>query len=397
MASLRSRDLKFGDLPENALTSALSYLDRHGLSAPSASCRYLRLCAEEDDIWREFYLAKWKRYRRGREWCDSAAVRAAAASSAGSARSGLWKRIFIADRHQARFPVLPIFAMHARLAIGRSFGMHFFEPRYRWLVRRAVDASADHPQFCYCTTTPRDGGLGYVCGLLQPSILPDGRANVGVLPQARYRLLRVWTEPVPGAEEAPPLTCAEAEELPMRRQLPIAPNSGVAPSSASSAANEGHRERSDAPDEYDEIGDDDEDDDDDDDEDDDTAGDMRTRRDMLHRIFQLLEMARAGGAEDGEEGGEGRFEELLMLLNAGGFGLVARGAGGSNSNDNEDAEEEGYYEYVQDGAQDEEHGSLSSSPTTAGASSSSYSSSNVESHVEEEARAMEAAENEDSK
>ena len=385
MASLRSRDLKFGDLPENALTSALSYLDRHGLSAPSASCRYLKLCAEEDDIWREFYLAKWRRYRRGREWCDSAVARAAAASSAGSARSGLWKRIFVADRHQARFPVLPIFAMQARLAIGRSFGMHFFEPRYRWLVRRAIDASADHPQFCYCTTPPRGGGLGYVCGLLQPSILPDGRANVGVLPQARCRLLRVWTEPVPGADEAPPLTCAEAEELPMSRQLPIAPGSGAA---TSSAANEGDREGSEAADEYDEIGDEDIDDDD---EDDDTAGDMQTRRDMLHRIFHLLEMARAGGAEDGEEGGEGRFEELLMLLNAGGFGLVARDAGGSNRNDNEDAEEEGNYEYVQDGAQDEE--SLSSSPTTAGASSSS--SSNAESHVEEEARAMEAAENED--
>ena len=130
-------------LPNNFLIlCAHASFPRHRdeLSSPNTACKTLAKASADDDIWKELYHAKWMPYRRGKAWCAAAAAATESKVSGGSARSGHWRRRFLDDRDQAKSR-LPIFAMQARIQIGRAFGMHFFEPRYRWLVQRAVEAA----------------------------------------------------------------------------------------------------------------------------------------------------------------------------------------------------------------------------------------------------------------
>ena len=50
---------------------------------------------------------------------------------------------------------LPIFAMTPGTQVGAPVRLHFFEPRYKILIRRAMEGSRS---FVFCGEVPREGG-----------------------------------------------------------------------------------------------------------------------------------------------------------------------------------------------------------------------------------------------
>merc|ERR1719181_440429 len=74
---------------------------------------------------------------------------------------------------------LGIFAMRSNVRIGRPFGIHFFEPRYRWLVTRTM-VEGGPGVFIYCVEMPRGDGNGWICEMRNVDQMEDGRADLEV-------------------------------------------------------------------------------------------------------------------------------------------------------------------------------------------------------------------------
>eukprot|EP00404_Azadinium_spinosum_P035385 CAMPEP_0180647338 /NCGR_PEP_ID=MMETSP1037_2-20121125/50255_1 /TAXON_ID=632150 /ORGANISM="Azadinium spinosum, Strain 3D9" /LENGTH=179 /DNA_ID=CAMNT_0022671827 /DNA_START=137 /DNA_END=674 /DNA_ORIENTATION=- len=70
---------------------------------------------------------------------------------------------------------LPVFFMHPGTRVGSPVLLHFFEPRYKILIRRAWEGNQ---LFVFCSSVPRRGGRGVVVRIRHAQFLPDGRANI---------------------------------------------------------------------------------------------------------------------------------------------------------------------------------------------------------------------------
>lgn len=111
---------------------------------------------------------------------------------------GVWQRAFAAKEALLRAR-RGIFAMPTNIRHGRAFGLHFFEPRYRWLARRCADEAqraGEAGMFCYCTHQPRDQALAWLVRLERVEFFEDGRADVLLVPVARCRITSVEAEQV---------------------------------------------------------------------------------------------------------------------------------------------------------------------------------------------------------
>jgi len=195
------------DFSDELIVHALSFLEnvKFVLGTQPTSKRMAYLCSS-DVIWHPICLQHWKSYYRGAEWTESAE-----AAYASGEHFVSWKEEFL--RHEQMLTTtLGMFAMPSRLRIGESFGMHWFEPRYRWLAARC---SSSRSPMCYMPGRPQEGSVAFICTFEDMVRMPDGRANVELLPVCRCVIKRLWTERVPDNPAAPPLNCAQVKELPL--------------------------------------------------------------------------------------------------------------------------------------------------------------------------------------
>lgn len=195
-------------LCDGNLTHALTYLSLRDLQVASSATKRVHGLSSHDIIWRPLCEAHWKSFFRFRKWLGEAEESEKAAKAARVANS--WKLQY-QEKEQQRTMPLGIFAMRANLVIGRPFGLHWFEPRYRMLAARCVAGSR---LMCYCTEYPNAGSEAFICEMPDAELMPDGRANVTLLPVAKCVLEETWEEPVPQDRRAPRLICARVRELP---------------------------------------------------------------------------------------------------------------------------------------------------------------------------------------
>ncbi|CAK0804225.1 unnamed protein product [Prorocentrum cordatum] len=97
------------------------------------------------------------------------------------------------------------------LGVGSRMALHFYEPRYCWMCKRITDAASPHEPFFGFVSAEGAGGAapgdeGYLCHLGAWGESPRGTFDTAVRSIARFTLLEVWCEDVPGAPSAPPLS-----------------------------------------------------------------------------------------------------------------------------------------------------------------------------------------------
>jgi hypothetical protein len=86
---------------------------------------------------------------------------------------------------------LPIFAMYPGCRVGDPVLLHFFEPRYKILIRRAWEGNR---LFIFCGSHPRSGVPATIVRVDAASFLPDGRANIRGEAIKSLVLGEVWEE-----------------------------------------------------------------------------------------------------------------------------------------------------------------------------------------------------------
>jgi len=112
--------------------------------------------------------------------------------------------------------------MRSHLQKGAGFGLNLFEPRYRWLAQRIDHGTGNGTlRFCYATSSPQVGTVAWITRMDNLQWTPDGCARFVAVPEAKCRLLDVWTEQVPDNPRAPPLMCCDCEELPEEEETEL--------------------------------------------------------------------------------------------------------------------------------------------------------------------------------
>ncbi|CAE8640008.1 unnamed protein product, partial [Polarella glacialis] len=87
---------------------------------------------------------------------------------------------------------MPVFYMRgAASKPGHAVQLHFFEPRYRILIRRAWEGSK---RFLCVQAEPKAGDVGLIVEVDLASFLPDGRANIRGRGVELVTLSRAWVE-----------------------------------------------------------------------------------------------------------------------------------------------------------------------------------------------------------
>lgn len=97
----------------------------------------------------------------------------------------------IAELREAARMNLPIFFMPPCPRVGEVIGLHLFEPRYKLLIRRAMEGNA---QFVYAGNFPRAGVRATLIQVDQAAFLADGRALIQGRGVQSIILSDVWVE-----------------------------------------------------------------------------------------------------------------------------------------------------------------------------------------------------------
>ena len=190
-------------LGDDPLAHTCGFLDARELDVLRTCGRRTREVAGRGSVWEPVCQRRWSGRRQLNEWRTEA--------------GNDWRAHYAMREREILRKRVPIFAMSAYLEVGRRTDLHFFEPRYKWLIRIAAE---DHGGlFVFCTNAPlvhpRSPQFSWVCEARNVQLLPDGRANLSVFPVARCLLRKLWREPVPDMLNAPQLTLADVEELPV--------------------------------------------------------------------------------------------------------------------------------------------------------------------------------------
>ena len=190
-------------LGDDPLAHTCGFLDARELDVLRTCGRRTRDVAGRGSVWEPVCARRWRGRRQLNEWRNEA--------------GNEWRAHYALREREILRKRVPIFAMSAYLEVGRRTDLHFFEPRYKWLIRIAAE---DHGGlFVFCTNAPlvhpRSPQFSWVCEARNVQLLPDGRANLSVFPVARCLLRKLWREPVPDVLNAPQLTLADVEELPL--------------------------------------------------------------------------------------------------------------------------------------------------------------------------------------
>jgi len=295
---------------DDIITPVLGHLCQMGVrdfgAAACVSQQFRRLCSLEM-FWRPLCEQRWALFPDGPEYLD-VANRAIADAGAGALAS--WRREYLL-REQLLVKDYPCFCMGSNLGIGEPIGLHFFEPRYRVLIRMAMQGDR---RFFFPAGRPSRGSLHYLCEAHNVRIYPDGRADLVVLPVHLCRVRQSWTEPV---GNHPPLQMAKIEILPlsspeaasitrrgldnMRRRLhgPFEDDAGEL----------GQGDEDEDEDEDEDDNDEDEDDEDDEDDDDDDEGEEGEGEEDDEDDDEDDDEGEEGEGEEDDEGEEHDDEE----------------------------------------------------------------------------------------
>lgn len=87
--------------------------------------------------------------------------------------------------------ILPIFSMYPGTSVGAPVALHFFEPRFKILVRRVWEGNR---LFIFTAQAPRAGVRGVVVRIDIARFLPDGRANIMGVGIEAVQLGECWVE-----------------------------------------------------------------------------------------------------------------------------------------------------------------------------------------------------------
>ena len=111
---------------------------------------------------------------------------------------------------------LPLFPLHVVLFPGLPLPLHIFEPRYRLMVGRCLEASA--PFGVVLIRAGREVGdpadpypVGTTAGIVQHERLADGRMNLLCVGRERFRIRQLQTDQPYLAAEVEPLADRPAE------------------------------------------------------------------------------------------------------------------------------------------------------------------------------------------
>lgn len=131
--------------------------------------------------------------------------------------------------------ILPIFSMYPGTSVGAPVALHFFEPRFKVLVRRVWEGNR---LFVFTAQAPRAGVQGIVVRIDIARFLPDGRANVVGVGVEAVRLGEVWVEEGTGGLHCTrtPVVSVAAAPGELRPASRARSRSNSLPSSAGSAA-----------------------------------------------------------------------------------------------------------------------------------------------------------------
>ncbi|EKX52551.1 hypothetical protein GUITHDRAFT_101718 [Guillardia theta CCMP2712] len=110
------------------------------------------------------------------------------------------------DQYQARIDelqhernawenILPIFFYNDTLYPYSPLVLHLFEPRYKIMIKRIVQASRKFAYLpCMHSYQASVGDVGVIAELSEVEFLPDGRAHVQAKCRDRFRILDTWVE-----------------------------------------------------------------------------------------------------------------------------------------------------------------------------------------------------------
>jgi len=84
---------------------------------------------------------------------------------------------------------LPVFYLSSGCRVGQEISLHLFEPRYKVLIRRALEGSR---RFAFATRKPQAAMQVTVVEVLQAQLLPDGRALVAGRGTQSVVMDKVW-------------------------------------------------------------------------------------------------------------------------------------------------------------------------------------------------------------
>lgn len=124
-------------------------------------------------------------------------------------------RIHVHERLRGAWPRLKIstvgngphlfFAMSAAVVTGKSIGLHFFEPRYRWMCQRLLEQGPPRIFGWINRGGPQLGATGYFCNADRFVLHASGSFDVHLRVGRRFSIAEVWGEVVPDEEFAPHL------------------------------------------------------------------------------------------------------------------------------------------------------------------------------------------------
>ena len=117
-------------------------------------------------------------------------VRALVPPSAYEVRLSQGAKIMKALQERAR-TTLPIFYMSPGCRVGQPIALHLFEPRYRILIRRAMEGNN---MFVYAARTPKGGHRACLVKVTSAFFHHDGRANIVGVGVEEFGMEDVWVE-----------------------------------------------------------------------------------------------------------------------------------------------------------------------------------------------------------
>merc|ERR1711884_346371 len=84
-------------------------------------------------------------------------------------------------------------------------GLHFFEPRYRWMCQRIFENQPPHVFGFVTHGGANSGSTGVLCEVSRFRGNDDGTFDVSFVARSSFSVLEVWSEKVPNQPHAPAL------------------------------------------------------------------------------------------------------------------------------------------------------------------------------------------------
>jgi hypothetical protein len=223
----------FGDIADDLISSIFSFLTAEELTKASYMSRRMLPLAKLNELWMPLCVSNWKDHHHGEDWigtvesflCEGSSSIQQCDEQRPKTSPTFWHAQFLKKKNTSY--IRHVFVMGGlRPLIGTSFPLHFFEPRYCWLASILMEEPEQKRYLCVSPRNPIIDGIGLICKVTSLHILPDGRANIMLLPLTYCRFLTSWRLEVPLHPNYPKLFCGKVKEISMKSASILAKNSG---------------------------------------------------------------------------------------------------------------------------------------------------------------------------